>query len=263
MTAKLAQSAGWTIDAFALRDSSTSPLPAILGIERVPLSVVPPSDVIFLAVTDDSLEGVAAQILTSAPAESHLVHLSGSRASELLAPHARRASLHPLASLPLPPETPDLRDVLFVAEGADDTLDLLERELRTSGARLSRIAAGRKPLYHAAAVMGSNYVALLAEVSRRVMEAAGVDDIQRRDIAALSRSAIANWESGGIGATTGPIARGDVGTIEQNLESLAAHRSELELYEELGARLARALGAADQSAIYQEIAEMLERRRSR
>ena len=94
-------------------------------------------------------------------------------------------------------------------------------------------------LYHAGAVMASNYVVALADVARSLLVAAGHPRGGRRcrRCVPLMTSAVRNLVEIGPArrALTGPVARGDVGSVERHLEALAARAArEPGLYQRLG-----------------------------
>jgi predicted short-subunit dehydrogenase-like oxidoreductase (DUF2520 family) len=101
------------------------------------------------------------------------------------------------------------------------------------------------PLYHAAAVIASNYVVVLADLARALLVDAGVP--AERAVPALVpliKSVVVNLADQGLpGALTGPAVRGDVATIEKHLGALEARAPEvLDVYKRLGRealRLAR------------------------
>jgi predicted short-subunit dehydrogenase-like oxidoreductase (DUF2520 family) len=107
------------------------------------------------------------------------------------------------------------------------------------------IAATQRPLYHAAAVVASNYLVALTGVAVRMLEQAGVDgDDAVRALLPLLRGTLDNVEHLGVkAAVTGPIARGDVDTVRLHLARLSP--GDRVLYSGLGLellRLARAAG---------------------
>ena len=108
------------------------------------------------------------------------------------------------------------------------------------------ISGGRDlPLYHAGAVIASNYVVALADAARALLVEAGVPGDQALPaLIPLMSSVVQNLSQLGLpGALTGPVERGDVSSVEQHLRILAARAPEmLDLYRRLGRdvlRLAR------------------------
>lgn len=221
---------GWPIAGVTLRDASPSNIAGLLGTSRVELDVLArDAEVILIAVSDRSIGEVAAAIPQT---EAIVFHASGATASV-----RGGFSLHPLKALAAVGDPSDLRDALLVFEGNHrKTAKLIAKAI---GARFEEITAEQKPLYHAAAVFGANYVAALLDISQQIMTGAGMGDV-REDLAALARSAIDNWLAH-VDDTrfTGPAARGDLETIRRHINALRDHPRLAELYEILAEHIAR------------------------
>jgi len=116
------------------------------------------------------------------------------------------------------------------------------------------VAPGGKPLYHAGAVFASNYIVALFHAAERLFEAAGVPrEAGRAALARLAEGTLENLKAEGPeGALTGPVERGDEGTVARHLEALRRARPELaEAYAALGRialGVARAKGSVDRVA---------------
>lgn len=172
------------------------------------------ADAVLLAVPDRHVAAVAADI---DPVEgTAILHCSGSLGLEVLAPHERAGSLHPLATLP--DEVVGslrLRGGTFFAVCGDPVATDLALAL---GGRPIVVDPADRATYHAAAVVASNHlVALLGQVER----IAGEIGLPLDAFLPLARGALDDVSMlGPAAALTGPAARGDLTTI-------AAHRSAL------------------------------------
>jgi predicted short-subunit dehydrogenase-like oxidoreductase (DUF2520 family) len=217
----------------------------------------PPADAVVVAVPDRAIAEVAERLAAlGLPPSLPVLHTSGSRGGEALAPLAARGhptgSAHPLAALADPVDGAErLAGATWGVEGEGAALELAERIVAACGGTALRLAPGGKALYHAAAVFASNYAVALLSVAERLMEGAGVDAAQARPaLAALAAGAVENAAARGpAGALTGPVARGDVETVALHLERLSA--DERRLYCLLGRealRLAREAGADPRTA---------------
>ena len=206
--------AGWTVAGVLGRDDDVR-----LAADGV--------DLLVIATPDTAVADVAAGI---GPVPSTVVaHLSGSLGLDVLAPHPRRASIHPLVSIPTP-ET-DLVGGWFAVAG-----DALAGEVVAAlRGRLVEVADEQRTAYHAAACIASNHlVALLGQVER-VAAAAGVPLDAYLD---LVRATVDNVAAlGPAAALTGPVARGDWATVERHLAALDP--SEREAYRALADAAAR------------------------
>jgi predicted short-subunit dehydrogenase-like oxidoreductase (DUF2520 family) len=213
-------------------------------------------DAIVVAVPDRAIAEVAARLASIGLHPSiPILHTSGSRSTDVLAPLAERGhpvgSVHPLAAIADPIHGAErLAGATWGVEGEGAALALAERIVHACGGRALRIVPGGKPAYHAAAVFASNYAVALLGVAERLMEEAGVHaEDARTALAALAAGAVENVAARGpAAALTGPIVRGDAETVALHLERLSP--DERALYCLLGRealRLAR-MGGLDAAA---------------
>jgi predicted short-subunit dehydrogenase-like oxidoreductase (DUF2520 family) len=113
-----------------------------------------------------------------------------------------------------------------VTAETDDGRDRGRWLASTLGLRPFDLADDRRALYHAGAVMASNYLVTLYRAAASLLEDAGAPP---EALVPLMRRTIENGFE-----LTGPIARGDRGTVERHLEMLRLYRADLvPLYEAL------------------------------
>jgi predicted short-subunit dehydrogenase-like oxidoreductase (DUF2520 family) len=171
-------------------------------------------DALVLAVPDDALGSVSAAVRPDRSAA--VVHLAGSLGLDVLAPHPRRAALHPLVALP-DAETgaARLRSGITFAVAGDPFADAIAAALGGSAVHVPDAA---RPAYHAAASVAANHVvALLGQVER----IAGAAGLPLEAFLPLARGAVE--DAGRLGprrALTGPAARGDWQTLARHLEAI-------------------------------------------
>jgi len=188
-------------------------------------------DLLVIATPDGAVAAVAAAVEPDATGRCVVAHLAGALTTEVLAPHPRRASIHPLRSLPT--TTSDLDGAWFAVAG-----DVLAREVVADlDGRLVEVDETARTAYHAAAVIASNHlVALLGSVDRVAAEA-GVPLAAFLD---LVRGTVDNVELlGPAAALTGPVARGDWATVARHRASIP--EGEVESYDALTAAAVRLL----------------------
>lgn len=193
---------------------------------------MPAADLIVVAVRDDAIGISARTISQGAVPVPRVVHLSGLASLEVLDPlrevGLEVGSFHPLQTFPDWHTGSRSLAGSFIGITAGEELALfLERFACSLGCRPVRIAEERKPLYHAAASAASNYVTTALAVAEALYAEAG---LELRVALPLVRQAVANsFELGAIPSLTGPIARGDTGTVRRQLEAVdrdAPHLSE-------------------------------------
>jgi len=187
-------------------------------------------DLLVIATPDDQVARVAAQV---APVDGTVVlHLSGSLGLDVLAPHQRRGSVHPLVPLPTPEVGADrLASGISFAVAGDP---LAGRVARALGGRPLAVDDERRASYHAAASIAANHLVALIGQVERVAASAG---LPLDAFAGLMRAATDDALSlGPRAALTGPAARGDWDTVDrhrQALSTMAGHRTELAAYDAL------------------------------
>jgi predicted short-subunit dehydrogenase-like oxidoreductase (DUF2520 family) len=112
------------------------------------------------------------------------------------------------------------------------------------GAEPVRIAEAVRPLYHAALAHGANHLVTLVRDAVELLEDAGIRPAERL-LGPLLSAALDNALRHGDRALTGPVARGDAGTIRKHLRELDAVDPELaDTYRTLARRTAYRAGAA-------------------
>ncbi|HEX5630291.1 MAG TPA: DUF2520 domain-containing protein [Acidimicrobiia bacterium] len=189
---------------------------------------LPASDLAVIAVRDDAIAAVVALLAGKTGAVGGAVHLSGLAPVGILEPLAVPVgSLHPLQSMPTP-ETGAARlaGAWFGVTTEDDLLaDRLYALAASLGGHPFELADADKPLYHAAAAAAANFTLAALSISRRLFAAAGVDFAAAGP---LMEAVMANAiELGPDGALTGPVARGDAGTVRAQVAAVAAAVPEL------------------------------------
>jgi predicted short-subunit dehydrogenase-like oxidoreductase (DUF2520 family) len=170
------------------------------------------SELVILCVPDDAIANVAATIV---PSENRvLAHVAGSRNLDVLAPHPRVGSLHPLMALPSGSDAERLIGATYCVAG-----DELVREAALSLAgRVITLRDDQRTIYHAAAVVASNHlVALMAQV-RTLAESIG---LSLEDFLPLAQQTLVDVARlGPDDALTGPASRGDMATIDAHLAAI-------------------------------------------
>lgn len=174
----------------------------------------PGAPVVLLTVPDAAIEQVAV------PDGALKGHCSG--ASPL---GGCDFSLHPLMTVPATGAS--FAGVPAAVAGHD----IAEQIAAALGMQPFRIEEDDRAAYHAAASMASNFLVILEDAAERVAGTAGVG---REKLVPLVRATVDNWAAQGRAALTGPIARGDVATMDRHRAVLRERAPEyLEMYEVL------------------------------
>ena len=175
---------------------------------------------VLIATPDDVIEDAAAALAQSLEPDALVVHLSGARGLDALAPitatrtDVRLGALHPLQTVPSP-------DASIAGAWAAVAGPAAVDELATSiGLRPFTVADANRATYHAAAVVASNHVVALLGQVERLAAAAGAPFEAFAPLAAAAQRN--SFEHGPKAALTGPVARGDVATVRRHLASIPA-----------------------------------------
>ncbi len=189
------------------------------------------ADLVLLCVPDDAI--AAAAIETSVGSHTVVAHVAGSRGLEVLAPHSRVGSLHPLVTMP--DGVLGARRLLggvFSVEGDA----LLNDVVASLGGRVVRVPSEQRALYHATAVVGGQPSG--GATGSRSKYLARATRLELGDFLPLARQALDDVVSyGPARALTGPASRGDIATIAAHLRSLP--EEERDLYVALSQRAMR------------------------
>lgn len=229
----LVQQAGWQIQQVLTR-SAASAAQAVefigAGSAIAAYTALAPADVFILAVGDDQIVPASAALAQVVPlAGSVAFHCSGALASERLAAvraaGASVASVHPIRSFADPQAVAQAFAGTFCGiEGDAPALALLTPALQAIGAQPVAIDAAAKTVYHAAAVFASNYLVTVLDAALRAYQAAGIPEaVARQLVQPLASESMANvFRLGAATALSGPIARGDMATVERQLQAVSA-----------------------------------------
>jgi predicted short-subunit dehydrogenase-like oxidoreductase (DUF2520 family) len=247
------------------RLASTETLAAECGCSTVserPWEATREADLVFLTVPDDAIEKVCATIAARGgiKANAAVFHCSGSQPSTILAAARQSggvvASLHPLQSFAGGKYTTNpFAGIVMSVEGDDPACRVGKGIIADLEAHPLEIETDGKVLYHAAAVVASNYLVVLMDIALAMMESAGV--ARKRAFGILEplvAGTLANLsEKETRKALTGPVARGDVATVAAHTASLADKLPELlPLYRQLGSHavgLAKKSGGLDAKTV--------------
>jgi predicted short-subunit dehydrogenase-like oxidoreductase (DUF2520 family) len=191
-------------------------------------------DLLLIATPDGVIAEVAAAMAPSSTAV--VAHCSGITTLEALAPHQRRASIHPLAALPSAELGAErLVSGLWFAVAGDPLAAEVVEQL---GGRAVTVPDQQRVAYHAAAVIASNHLVALMGQVERVAAAVGLPLEAYLSLAAESLDNVARL--GPAAALTGPVSRGDWSTVERHLAALdPEERNGYEAMAHLAAKLAQ------------------------
>lgn len=178
-------------------------------------------DLLLLAVPDDALAGVVSGLATTGALRpgQKVAHTSGAHGVAVLG-DVEGMALHP--AMTFTGADTDLARLPGIAWGVT-TRDrqFATRLVADLGGVPEWIAEQNRPLYHAALAHGANHLVTLVNEAADLLRTAGVED-PRRVLEPLLRAALDNALRMGDAALTGPVSRGDAGTVEKHLDRMPA-----------------------------------------
>jgi predicted short-subunit dehydrogenase-like oxidoreductase (DUF2520 family) len=198
------------------------------------------ADLVFITTPDDAIASVVNAIQWRQG--QMVVHCNGSASTDILE-KARRASalvgsFHPLQTFAdLAEALENLPGSAFAIEAEEPLHDLLARMAHDLGGQGFRLRAEDKVLYHAAAVITSNYTVALMKMATDLWRSFGVPAAQATQaLLPLLRGTVNNIDKIGLpNCLTGPIARGDVSTLRNHLNALRERApGMIDAYRQLG-----------------------------
>ena len=198
------------------------------------------SDLVFITTPDDIIAVVASQVKWHHGQSA--VHCSGAASTDILEPAqkagAATGSIHPLQTLASVGEAiENIPGSTFGVEAEEPLLTTLKEMADALGGTWIELKASDKVAYHAAAVMACNYLVTLVKTATDLWQTFNAPpDRATKALLPLLRGTLHNIDTIGLpNCLTGPIARGDTGTIKKHLATLKEKTpSLLTTYRELG-----------------------------
>ena len=232
---------------------------------------------IFICTPDDIIKKVCRELFgqkkqTERKHEKEnisVIHFSGSKPLKDLE-SAKRAgaltlSIHPLKSLAsIQGAIKTIKNTEYgITYNTPEEEELAKTIVETLEGHSIAVEDSKKPLYHAAACIASNYLVTLIDYAVYINEKAGIkpeDSI--KGLLSLVKGTVKNiGENGTKKSLTGPIARGDTGTIKDHMKNFKKHLSDedAEIYKLMGKKTA---GVAKQNGwikdkAYNELIDIL------
>ena len=203
-------------------------------------AVADAADLVFITTPDDAIASVAAQIKWH-PGQS-VVHCSGAASTDILEAvkkqGARAGAFHPLQTFASVQQAiENIPGSTFALEAEEPLLAALKDMAAALDGKWIVLKASDKVAYHAAAVMACNYLVTLVKLATDLWQSFGVPtQPATQALLPLIRGTLHNLDTVGIPkCLTGPIARGDTGTIKKHLDALKkVAPALLSTYKELG-----------------------------
>ena len=198
------------------------------------------ADLVFITTPDGAIGQVASQVQWRSG--QCVVHCSGADSTEVLQPAralgAQVGAFHPLQTFAGVKQAIDnLPGSTFAVEAEEPLRSTLKKMAEALQGYSIELKASDKVLYHASAVIACNYFVTLVKLSTDLWQTFGVPRADAvRALMPLLKGTLNNLENVGIpNCLTGPIARGDAGTVRKHLVALdTAAPAVAMIYRQLG-----------------------------
>ena len=213
------------------------------------------ADIVFLTTPDAVIPQIASGLQWHKG--QNVVHCSGADSSEILQPARQMGAsigvFHPLQTLASVKQAiANIPGSTFAIEAEEPLLTTLREMAISLHCHWIEIKASDKVIYHASAVIASNYLVTLVKLADDLWETFGIPREQATQaLLPLLKGTLNNIENVGIPqALTGPIARGDIDTVKKHITALQKEAPDaLSTYCELGLQtipIAQAKGRIDE-----------------
>ena len=210
--------------------------PSSLTIRDYPASFEQ-TDLVLLCVPDSTIESTCESLAEKLCGKEIVAHCSGALDSSILNSAKQRgcltASAHPFNTFPNLNNSlevlADEHNSHLYCEGDEAALSMILTIFKQAGFTTTTIEAKSKILYHAACVFASNYLTVLMDMSLQTAQAANID--QREFLLAcqpMIKATLGNLDTQPTEtALSGPLARGDMATVNQHIKALSTEAPEL------------------------------------
>jgi len=198
------------------------------------------AELVFITTPDDVIAQVCSEVQWRGG--QSVMHCSGAHSVDILEAAkelgAAVGSFHPLQTFAgVNQAIENLPGSTFALEAGEPLLSTLKELTSLLSGSWVELKPGDKVLYHAAAVFACNYLVTLVKLALDLWQDFGVSSKEAtRALLPLLEGTINNINNIGLpNCLTGPVARGDLGTIERHLSALEAKSPSLLItYKELG-----------------------------
>lgn len=213
----------------------------------LPSSIVN-ANTIILAVRDDQIDDLLTGFIRERESGARgriasgtvILHTSGSAEPPLMHDLAGAGisggTFHPLVPFANPDRALELLKRAWIGIDGDDQARATSRRLAGHvGARTLDIPPGGKAVYHAAAVMSSNFPIVLASLACELLHGLGIPERSAQQaVHSLMEGAVSNIsDTPPLEALTGPVVRGEADTVLAHLAALRGHNDARAVYKRL------------------------------
>ncbi len=213
------------------------------------------ADCILISTPDDAIEKVAAEIVNADPGMIKgklFIHFSGAKSLKVFDAAAKAggltASIHPIKSFAsiensISTLAGTIYGVTYPVNNDKTTREYINFFIASLGGKIVEVNDSKKSMYHAAACVASNYLVSLVNYAVKIHESIGIKpEDSLSGLIGLIEGTVANIKNlGPQKALTGPIARGDTGTVKEHMDEfkLSMKPGEENIYKVMGLETAK------------------------
>lgn len=213
------------------------------------------ADCILISTPDDVIEKVAAEIVSADPGMIKgkiFVHFSGAKSLKVLSAVSKEggfsASIHPIKSFAsiensISTLAGTIYGVTYPENKNKVTEEYINFFIASLGGKIVEVEDGKKSMYHASACVASNYLVSLINYAIQIHESIGIKpEDSLNGLVGLIEGTVANIKNlGSQKALTGPIARGDTGTVKEHMKNFKIFMKpgEEDIYKVMGRETAK------------------------
>lgn len=193
--------------------------------------VLPEADWLLLAVRDDAIGEVAAQLAGLVPG-ALATHTSGATPAAVLAPHFKRYGVfYPLQTFSLERKPVWSKIPFCVDASTAQDISFLEKTASKIGHRVYRVDDAQRAQLHVAAVFANNFANHCFAIAEKILRE---KDLPFELLHPLMEETLAKaLQNSPADVQTGPAARGDAETMKRHLVLLEQHPAWQDLYREI------------------------------
>ncbi len=213
---------------------------------EISASLIESSHFIFICTADDQIPDVVSRLQSFSLKNKFVVHTSGATDAEILnvlrKQGAAIGSFHPLQTFNIPfLPAEHWQSIYCTFQGDAKILASLKELLRNNGPKIIQVDGTQKKAVHLAAVVAANFQTALYTWAAEILAEAGIDNISAgKLLGPLAEQTARNFSQKTLQEIlSGPIQRGDLGTIREHVNYLCQHGDEtsLRLYRLLSEKL--------------------------
>jgi predicted short-subunit dehydrogenase-like oxidoreductase (DUF2520 family) len=202
-------------------------------------------DLVFITAPDDQISVVSEKLARlSVPWEGKkIIHCSGNLTSDELVSLANKGSntvsMHPIQTFKKGDGAERFKNITISLEGDEKLALYLMPLIKKMGGEPVRLNRDQKRMLHIGAVFASNYFVALLHAAETFLENEGIENGLKMMRPLISQTLVNIMEKGTADALTGPISRGDTGSVKTHLTALEKYEDTKRLYKLLGSEAVR------------------------